>query len=80
LARGPYSIPVPGFVGRLRLPTLIHRFRALLLDRHHVDLWLDHVLVATTTPGESMDDPFLSLSRLARFFIGTVAGSRPASG
>jgi 2-keto-4-pentenoate hydratase len=29
-----------------------------------VDLWWDEVLVATATPGESMDDPFLSLSRL----------------
>src|SRR5690606_18188343 len=31
LARGPYSIPVLGFVGRVSRPTLVHRFRALLL-------------------------------------------------
>lgn len=49
-----------------------------------VDLWLDDVLVATATPGESMDDPFLSLSRLCallhRYGRGLDAGQRVITG
>lgn len=49
-----------------------------------VDLWLDDALVATTTPGRSMDDPFLSLSRLCallnRYGRGLDAGQRVITG
>lgn len=49
-----------------------------------VDLWLDDVLVATMTPGESMDDPFLSLSRLCallhRYGRGLEVGQRVITG
>lgn len=49
-----------------------------------VDLWHDDVLVATMTPGESMDDPFLSLSRLCallhRYGRGLDAGQRVITG
>lgn len=49
-----------------------------------VDLWHDDALVATRTPGTSMDDPFLSLSRLCallhRYGRGLEAGQRVITG
>lgn len=49
-----------------------------------VDLWHDDTLVATRTPGVSMDDPFLSLSRLCvllhGYDCGLEAGQRVITG
>jgi 2-keto-4-pentenoate hydratase len=49
-----------------------------------VELWRDGEPVATATPGDSMDDPFLSLSRLCalldRYGRGLVAGQRVITG
>lgn len=49
-----------------------------------VELWLDDVLVGAKTPGESMDDPFLSLSRLCvllhRHGRGLEVGQRVITG
>ncbi|MCW3820092.1 hypothetical protein ONA91_37240 [Micromonospora sp. DR5-3] len=49
-----------------------------------VDLWQDDRKVATRTPGASMDDPFLSLSRLCallhRYGRGLDAGQRVITG
>jgi 2-keto-4-pentenoate hydratase len=49
-----------------------------------VELWRDGELAATKTPGDSMDDPFLSLSRLCallhRYGRGLEAGQRVITG
>lgn len=49
-----------------------------------VKLWCDGELVATSTPGDSMDDPFLSLSRLCallhRYGRGLEPGQRVITG
>ncbi|MEU4477908.1 hypothetical protein AB0F68_07580 [Micromonospora sp. NPDC023966] len=49
-----------------------------------VELWHDDTLVATRTPGDSMDDPFLSLSRLCallhRYGRGLEAGHHVITG
>ncbi|WP_200210425.1 2-keto-4-pentenoate hydratase [Micromonospora coerulea] len=49
-----------------------------------VGLWRDDALVATRTPGDAMDDPFLSLSRLCallhRYGRGLEAGQRVITG
>jgi 2-keto-4-pentenoate hydratase len=49
-----------------------------------VDLWHDNALVATKTPADSMDDPFLSLSRLCallhQYGHGLEVGQRVITG